>query len=266
VVLVPPAGRLPIDLDILDAELAKGARVLAITGASNVTGALMPLQEIHAKARHHGIPVLLDAAQIAGWLPIDVANVHAMAVAGHKGLRGPWGIGLLYVRPGLDLNSPATTCELPFDGSAPTCTNLPGYCDVGSVNQRALHGLAVAMTGLDEAALTSRLTATRSRVAQLQAGLAHLPGVRILGPLDPAQRLPTVAWTVEGHTSGPLAARMLAHGVRLGSGLQCAPLAHQALGTQDDGCLRASVSPDTTHAEIEQTLSTLTQLLEDRKH
>ena len=257
VVILPPAGRDPLDLVALEEELGRGARLLALSAASSVTGALLPVREAVAMARSAGVPTLMDAAQVAGWLPVRAADAELIAIAGHKALRGPWGLGLLYVAPGVGLQSPVATCELPVDGAAPSCATMPGFCDAGSVNQRALAGLAAAVEDLDEAALAARLAHGRGLIAALQEGLGALGGFAVLGPTEPQKRVPTVAFTKEGCPPARVRAAAKEQGVHLGAGQFCAPLAHQTLGPGPQGCVRISVGPDTTYGDIDQTLDAL---------
>ncbi len=93
-----------MDVTALGHAIRKNTRLIAVAHASNVTGTLQPIREIGKLAREHGIPFLVDAAQTAGHVPLDIEadNVDCVAVPGHKGLLGPLGTGALYIRPGLE--------------------------------------------------------------------------------------------------------------------------------------------------------------------
>lgn len=255
-VVVPPAGDAPLDREALARELATGrARLVAFSAASNVTGALLPIREIVALAHAHGALVLLDAAQAAGWLALDVAalDVDLLAFAGHKGPQAPWGVGGLYVAPRVAMRGPSAARAEP--GA------MPGYCDGGSVDRAALAGLAAGLDWL--AARPDRLERARRLVETLADGLSDLPGLRLHGP-PIAARVPTLALTVDGVRPDALARRLAARGVVASGGRQCAPLAHRTLGTAPDGVLRLSVGPSTRPEDVARALEALGRALSAR--
>lgn len=250
IVRVPPDGDAPFDLAALDAALDAGARLVATTAASNVTGALSPYAEITARAHAAGALSLIDAAQVAGWIDLEVRalDVDLLAFAGHKGPQAPWGIGGLYVHERLTMTTPGAVCDL----DAP-CAPMPGYCDTGSVDRAALAGLGAGLDWLD--ARPDRLARAREHIATLEATAVDA-GARRLGP--PIEgRVPTLALVHEAHAPAALAAELAERGVLASAGLQCAPEAHRALGTDPDGVLRLSVGPTTTDAAIERACEAL---------
>lgn len=247
----------PLDLGALERRLkSERVRLLALTAACNVTGERLPVAEALELARAHGVRTLVDAAQVAGWMTLDQAAPGAdlIAFAGHKGPQAPWGIGGLVAGPAVELASPGATCELPPPGSKQVCAPLPGYCDVGSVDRVALAGLAAGLRWLAEPEQADRLERAQGRVARLTAGLLELPGVRLHGPPEAARRLPTVAITLAGRDPAELARALAALGIQTSAGLQCAPLAHRALGTGGRGVLRLSAGPATAEEEIDAAL------------
>lgn len=262
---LPMSGDAPLDLEALERELRKGdVRLVALTAAANVTGALLPIREAIRLAREFGAMSMIDGAQLAGWWDLDVTSLGAdlFAFAGHKGLHAPWGIGGLYVGPDVTLNTPAATCEIPAPGTKMACAPMPGYCDVGSVDRAALAGLAAAVRWLATAEQCDRLQHARARAARIECEVKQWPGVTVYGPSDPARRMPTVALTVDGITSTELARRLAERGIITSGGLQCAPLAHRTLGTAPDGVFRLSVGPANDDDDITQTLTTLRTVLD----
>ncbi len=275
VVTVRGSADEPVALDELEAVLRAGpVRLVAMTAAGNVTGTLLPVAEIARLAHEHGALFLLDAAQVAGWLPIDVTawDVDLLAFAGHKGLQAPWGIGGLYVAPHVAMNSPAAVCELPAPGamqattaegnpSPAACATMPGYCDVGSVDRAALAGLAAGLAWLDEPGQADRLTRCRELIARLAAAVSAFPHVTLHGPRDPEARCPTLAFTTSTHSPAELAQALAERGVLVGSGLQCAPSAHETLGTAPHGVLRLSVGPAQGDDDIGTAIAALREVL-----
>lgn len=260
-----------LDLDALEGELSRSpVRLVAMTAACNVTGELLPIEQVAELAHAHDALFLVDAAQIAGWIPIDVVAMKAdlLAFAGHKALRAPWGIGGLYVAPHVALASPMATCALPTAGAEPaTCAPMPGYCDVGSVDRLALAGLAAALdAALDDPGAgthADRLSTARSLLDPLETYLDESPHLHRLGVRSSKARLPTVAFTVAGLPLHEAVAAFTHRGLVVAGGLQCAPLAHRALGTDPEGALRVSVGPSNDANDIQRALETLDALRPD---
>jgi selenocysteine lyase/cysteine desulfurase len=261
--VVPPGPAGTFDLSFLEQSLKRGgAKMVAMSAAANVTGDLLPFEQAGNICREHQVLFLVDAAQIVGWfdlhlpeLPIDI-----FAFGGHKGLQGPWGIGGLYVAPQVQMHSPRATCAIqPEEKSVQTengavpCDPMPGYCDVGSVDRIALHGLARAMDYLE--AKPDRLAKAREQIARLQSALERLPGLAVVGNRDVQRRVPTVAVHFPNASSDSdrlkrLQQHLGEHHIIVASGHQCAPLAHQLLGTLETGLLRFSVGPSTKDQQI----------------
>jgi selenocysteine lyase/cysteine desulfurase len=240
--IVAPRGRDgPIDLDVVERELARGVGLLAISGAANTTGERLPIEELAERAHAHGALLLVDAAQIAGWEDIDVRTFGCdlLAFAGHNALQGVWGIGGLYVAPHVDMHT-------------------PDYCDTGSVDRAALAALHAAVAWLGAPERAGRLARAREQVATIEAELRAHTGVRVLGA---GLRMPTVSFVVEGRSPADVATVLRAQGVVASGGHQCAPLAHRSLGTAPDGAVRLSVGPQTRSAEVARVLEVLRDVL-----
>lgn len=235
------------DLDALERVLAAGGvRLVAIAHASNVTGVIVDADRVIALAHAHGALCLLDAAQTAGVLPLDIdaLDVDLVAIAGHKGPHAPQGVGVLVRGSRVPDGAPSTAIAdhgLPPPG--PT-----GFCDVGSVN---LAGVAGLVAGLDWlAARPERADRRRRQVARL---LDAIPGV--IGIADPDRRVGIVSFRLPGEAPATTGARLAAAGIHASTGRHCAPAAHVALGTLPDGAVRLSVGPMTTDEEIERAVA-----------
>ena len=257
--VLPRTEHEPIVLEALEKQLAAGrVRLVAVTAASNVTGEFTPLDEVVRLAHAAGALVLVDAAQTVGWWDIDVPALGAdlVAFAGHKALHAPWGIGGLYVAEGVAMNSPAASCEVPH-GEAPNCAQMPAYCDTGSVDRVALAALTAAAEWLAAAQRRDRLATAQQQAERLWTTAASLPGVTLYGPRDPKSRLPIVSFTVRGRRVAEVAAALGDRGVFAAAGLQCAPLAHQTLGTEAEGVVRLSVGAMNTEADIDRAVAAI---------
>ncbi len=253
----------PLDLQHLQVELAKGdVRLVAMTAACNVTGEILPTDEVRRMAHEHGALCLLDLAQTAGWLDFhaEESGVDMFAFAGHKGMQGPTGIGGLYVAPHVAMTSPSAACEVDLKSPGGSCSTMPGYCDAGSVDRPALSGLAAAVEWLCRTPAKDRLDAARIRLSRIEDLLRQRDDIRIVGAAKAVPRLPTLAFCHATSTPADVGRALAAADVTVGSGLQCAPSAHDALGTAPNGVVRMSVGPATTDADIDAVLSALADL------
>ena len=247
-----------IDLDWLQLTLSQqDVGLIAITAACNVTGELLPYESVIRMAHEHGAMVLIDAAQVVGWLDLDLPTLGADMVAfgGHKGLQSPWGIGGLYLSERAQMECTSAACALPAAGQSQELRpQRPGYCDVGSVDQFALAGLHAAVKGLRQQDTGARLAVARRQIGRIQSLLQSRGNVQVVGPIEPDRRMPTLAFSVAGLSSGQVASEFQQHGIIVGSGIQCAPLAHQTLGTESSGLVRISVGLGQSDEEIEEAI------------
>jgi cysteine desulfurase family protein len=246
--------------------LRGNTRLVAMTHASNVTGAMQPVAEIARLAHERGSLLLVDAAQTLGELPIRVDDLGCdmLAAPGHKGLLGPLGTGILYVAPGVEeklasVRQGGTGTQSDQDVHPDA---LPYKFEAGSLNVPGVLGLGAAaefllVKGLDRvrqhhAALTERLN----------EGLREIRGVRVHGPLAVERRVGVVSMSL-GHYDPQEAAATLdaAYRVQVRSGLHCAPLMHAALGTlSSGGTVRFSVGLFNTTDHIDAAIAAVREM------
>lgn len=266
---IPGSLAEPFALEKLREELQRGGvRLLVMTAASNVTGAWLPYADAIAVAHEYGVKVLLDGAQAVGWRDFNLPalGVDLFAFGSHKGLLAPWGLGGLYVAADVEMNSPGAQCELrPTDApkdSPPQCDLLPGYCDVGSVDRITLQALTAALDWLSVSSADDRLAKAQRQCDQLVSVLAEFPHVEFHSPRDSADRLPTVAFIVKSRSPADISQDLEAHGLIASTGFQCAPLAHETLGTSTAGVVRLSVGMTNDDAEILRAADVLRTVLQ----
>jgi cysteine desulfurase family protein len=218
-------------------------RLVAVIHASNVCGALNDVAAVGAVCRERGVPFLVDAAQSAGAVPIDVEdmNIDFLAFPGHKALMGPLGTGALYVGPNvkprpLYQGGTGTHSELKFQPD-----HLPDLYESGSHNAVGLAGLKAAcefVAGVTPAAIGARKSKLAERFA---AAVDGMPGVAYYGPRDFAHQAGVCSVRVEGMDPALVGHVLDAeYGVMVRTGLHCSPLAHTTLGTIDAGTVRFS--------------------------
>jgi len=237
-----------------------GADVVICTHASNVFGWILPIGDIAALCREKGIPLIIDASQTAGIVPIDAASLGAafIAMPGHKGLYGPQGTGLLLCgtlpTPLLEggTGSESLRAEMP--------SFLPDRAEAGTHNMPGIAGLEQGICFVRRLGHRRILCHERALLAQAKHGLAKKKNVRLFAAPDAAQQLGVLAFTVTGREAEDIASRLAKNGFALRGGLHCAPLAHEQAGTLPDGALRLSVSVFNTPQEIEGFLCAMRRL------
>jgi cysteine desulfurase family protein len=247
-----------IDPQDVKRAITSKTRLIAVTHASNVTGAIQPIREIVSLSEH--ALTLIDAAQSAGHAPLDLNETPAdlVATSGHKGLLGPLGTALLYIRPGVEnmlqpIRQGGTGINSTEDRQP---RELPHRYEAGNLNTPALAGLGAAAAFLQERTISANAAHESARIRRLIDGLQSIPAVRVYGPPASHVRAPVVSFSVEGYDPQEFAAALdAAAGVQCRAGLHCAPRMHDALGTTRlGGLVRMSVGWSTTTEEIDQAL------------
>lgn len=258
-----PQGCLDLD-DLTRALDERETRLVVMIHASNVNGLIMPAREAADLAHQHGALFLLDAAQTAGSMPIDVdeMGVDLLAFPGHKGLLGPTGTGGLYVSPKVDLwpmrqGGTGTQSEKERQPD-----EMPEELESGTVNTVGIAGLGAALRYLADRGLENVRQHELALMARLLAGLAQIPGVTIHGPTDPQRLAATVSISLAGWEPVDAAAALdSSFGIAVRPGLHCAPQAHRTLGTFPQGTVRLSPGPFNSEDEVDQVLKAIRALL-----
>lgn len=241
-------------------------RLVVVTHASNVTGAVQPVEEIGRIAHAKGALFLVDAAQSLGHLPLDVDTIQAdlLAAPGHKGLLGPLGTGLLYIRPGVEeqlapLRQGGTGSQSQQDRQPDL---LPDKYEPGNLNVPGILGLGAGVKHLEACVINTVAAHERRLTERLLDGLRQAGGLRVHGPADAAARVGVVSVTMPGYDPQELAAGLdAAYGIQVRAGLHCAPRMHEALGTlAGGGTVRFSLGCFTTEAEIDAAVSAMCEL------
>ena len=255
-----------LDLDEWAARLnAPGPCLAVAVHASNVTGVLLPLERMAEIANAADVPLIVDASQTAGHIPLDLSAMGAAAVAmpGHKGLLGPSGTGLLYLAPGVEVEplirgGTGSQSELEFQPDF-----APDRYESGTLNAIGIVGLGAAAAYLQELGI-DRVQANATALGRrIRDALAGIDGVVLHGSPDPADSVGIVSVNIEGVPCAT-AARLLDDewGVMTRAGLHCSPAAHRTLGTAPDGTLRLSWGDETSEHEIDLAVEALRTIAE----
>jgi cysteine desulfurase family protein len=257
--LVPFDSEGFIDPEQVAAAVRPETRLVILTHASNVLGTVQPVPEIAVACRARGVPLVLDASQSAGVVPIRIEawGVQGVAFTGHKSLLGPTGIGGLVFGPGLD-PEPTRFGGTGVDSRSPYhTTEYPYRLEAGTINLLGVLGLEASLDYVNRSGSAS-YSREMLLLKRLRDGLRALPRVCLLCADRLDGRLPVLTCTVEGHASEDVAAILDGDfGIAVRAGLHCAPLLHQDMGTIEKGAVRFSLGPFTTGAEIDAAVAAM---------
>ncbi|HVO33095.1 MAG TPA: aminotransferase class V-fold PLP-dependent enzyme [Elusimicrobiota bacterium] len=252
-----------IDPADVAAAVDSHTKLIALVHGSNVTGTLEPVAEVGDIARRSGIPFLVDAAQTAGALPIDVEamKVDLLAFPGHKALMGPLGTGALYIREGIDLDTmrEGGTGSLSEHDVQPDF--LPDRYEAGSHNALGIAGWKAALEFVHEQGVDAIRAHEEKLMEQFLAGASHIKHLTVFGPRDIRRRIAVFSVRLDEYAPQELSHRLFeGAGLMTRSGLHCAPGAHQTLETYPLGTTRLSFGYFNTPDHVDQALAALDRL------
>ena len=260
-VAIDPATGL-IDLDDLRRAIRPTTKLIALAHASNVTGTLQPLREIGKIAREHGVLLVVDAAQSAGHMPIDVQRdyVDFLAAPGHKGLLGPLGTGFLYIRPGLE--SQMTTIREGGTGSVSELDRQPDFMpdrfEPGSHNAIGIIGLSAGVQWVTDRGVEKLREHELDLIRTFIDGVSDIPHLRYFGPQGVRNRVGVFSVVVGDRVPLDLSGALEAEfGVLTRPGLHCAPLIHEAIGTTARRTTRFSFGPFLSKQDVKYATDAL---------
>ena len=210
---------------------------------SNVFGFILPVEEIAGLCRERNVPLIVDASQSAGCVPLDMEALGTayMAMPGHKGLYGPQGTGLLLC---------GDTAPQPLleggTGSASLVQTMPDFLpdrlEAGTHNVTGIAGLLEGLRFVRRTGVENIGRRESALICRLSANLEQIPGITLFRAQDPRAQAGVLSLQVEGMDSEELGERLGRRGVAVRAGLHCAPLAHKTAGTLEEGTVRLSVS------------------------
>ena len=237
------AGRKLFDpadtLERFEDALRRGVKAAVFTHVSNVFGYVLPVEEMAALCRLYRIPFVLDAAQSAGSLPVDMEKLGAdfIAMPGHKGLLGPQGTGLLLCKDRLE--------PLIYGGTGSDSKNpgmpdyLPERAEAGTLNVPGIAGLSAGIAWLQRVGVDKILERQQRQAKRCAAALEKM-GFRVFSGENQAG---TVSF-VPGCDCEEAAEHLARKGIAVRAGLHCAPVAHESAGTLETGTVRISFGHD----------------------
>ena len=234
--------------------LDQGGDAAICTHVSNVFGFILPIQEIAELCRQREVPLIVDASQSAGVLPLDIQELGAAFVAmpGHKGLYGPQGTGLLLCNRDPTPILEGGTGSESLKQSMPQF--LPDRLEAGTHNIAGVAGLLEGLRFLRRRDIRW-IAGHESRLIQRMGnGLSRLPGVEVFQASMPKAQSGVLSFRIKGRDCEDVGEALGDRGFALRAGLHCAPEAHRTAGTLETGTVRASVSAFNTEMEIDRFL------------
>ena len=245
----------------INREIRHNTKLVFCTGASNVLGKILPIEKIGRLCRENGIMFGIDAAQIAGVLPVDMKkmNIDFLCVAPHKGLYAPTGTGILIARKRIDntiIEGGTGTNSLEMNQPE----NLPERLESGTLNIPGIAGVLAGIRFVEKMEIERIYNHELSLIARLYDDLAKIPEVTLYTP-PPVKNsfVPLLPFNLKNVPSSAVATELSKNGIAVRGGFHCAPSAHYMMSTMDDGAVRVSTSVFNTERQIGYFLYVLKQ-------
>ena len=252
-----------VDPDEIAARFRPNTKVVVVNHGSNVIGTIQPVAEIGKRCRERGIVFVVDAAQTAGVIPIDVVamSIDVLAFTGHKSLLGPTGTGGLYVRDGVDIRHTRFGGTGVHSAHPYHLDEYPYRLEVGTGNVLGIAGLYFAQQYLAKRGIDAIYKHEMELFARLQAGLERIEGVRLHGTTSLEHRLPVLSFTLAGRDPGDVGSLLdVDYDIACRTGLQCAPLIHEQMGTGEHGTVRLSVGPMNERKDVDAAVEAVGEI------
>ena len=248
-----------VDPDEFKGRFKSNTRLVVVNHASNVIGTVQPIRQIGALCREASIPFVVDASQSAGIVPIDVEadNVDVLVFTGHKALMGPTGIGGLYVRPGLEIGMTRAGGTGVRSAVKGHLAEYPYRLEYGTINLLGVAGLNAGARWILEQGIEALHERSMKLTTLLRDGLKDIPGVTTYCQDDLSEHIAVFLFNIDGFEAGATSPLFdVDHDIACRTGLHCAPLIHEQLGTAGrHGAIRFSLGPFNTEAHIQAAIA-----------
>ena len=259
-----------IQLESMDSLIRPNTVAMIINHASNVCGTIQPLESIGSICKAHNLQFIVDAAQTAGVIPIDVKACHidALCFTGHKGLLGPQGIG------GIILTKEMAQTLTPliaggtgsFSHLETMPTHMPDAFEAGTLNLPGIIGLNEGLAYIESQGMENIHNHELALTQSFLEGLQSIDGINIVGKQNIQDRTAVVSITIDGMDPANIAYELEStYHIMTRVGLHCAPRAHQTLRTYPEGTVRFSFGYANTHKDVESALSALNTIVKSSK-
>ncbi|MDD4564456.1 MAG: aminotransferase class V-fold PLP-dependent enzyme [Eubacteriales bacterium] len=244
-------------------EIKDNTKMIVCTHASNVTGTIMPVKELGYLAKERNLIYMVDAAQSAGCLPINVKemNIDMLAVPGHKSLLGPMGTGFLFAGEGVKLR------PLKEGGTGTKSRDLiqpddfPEGYEAGTINVPGIVGLGYSIKYILNMGVENIKAYEEELIQTLDESLRSMRNVTVYGPNDCRKKAGIVSFNINSRSCEEVCDKLDdVYGIAARGGFHCAGLAHKTIGTYETGTVRMSVGPYNTKKDIYAAIEAVYQL------
>jgi cysteine desulfurase / selenocysteine lyase len=252
-----------VDPDAVRRAITPKTRLIAQTHCSNVLGTVQPIQEIGKLAREHDLLFLVDAAQTAGVVPIDLQAmfIDLLAFPGHKSLLGPTGTGALYVGPRTEVKAWREGGTGGDSASETQPRELPYFLEGGTPNVLGVAGMSAGIQYVLDKGMDKILAHEVGLTERLWRRLDEIGGYEVFGHRDPARRVGTLSFRSESLPAAELGGILdQTFDIAVRPGLHCAPYIHRSLGTFPEGTVRVSPGPFSTTDDMDQLAQALAEI------
>ena len=254
-----------MDISAIEGMIRENTRLFVLSHASNVCGTVQDVAAVGEICRKHNIPLVLDAAQSAGHIPVDFAafGLSALAIPAHKGLLGPQGIGALLVTA--EFARTMSPLIAGGTGSMSDSEELPPYMpdrfESGTPNLPGIYGWSGAMDYVNRVGVEKIHEREQALTCRFLQAVKDLPKVRVVGRLTDEGRVSVISLDFAELDNAEASDRLEQEfGILTRCGLHCAPSAHKSLGTFPRGTVRFSFGPWTTEAEVDAAAAAVAQI------
>ena len=252
-----------LNIDDLEKAIKPNTKLIVTTHASNVCGTLIDIKSISEIANKHNILYLIDASQTVGVYDIDLKDIKAdmLAAPGHKGLLGPQGTGILYIREGLniDILKEGGTGSRSEDLFQPDL--FPDKYESGTHNTPGIVGLNEGVKFIFKEGIDKIKEHEEELCKYMLERLEEVPNIIIYGPKDANKRASVISINIGNMDSGEITFLLDSeYNIATRSGIHCAPLAHKTLGTLEQGAVRFSIGYFNTKEEIDKAVAALKEI------
>ena len=252
-----------LNIDDLEKAIKPNTKLIVTTHASNVCGTLIDIKSISEIANKHNILYLIDASQTVGVYDIDLKDIKAdmLAAPGHKGLLGPQGTGILYIREGLNIGilKEGGTGSRSEDLFQPDL--LPDKYESGTHNTPGIVGLNEGVKFIFKEGIDKIKEHEEELCKYMLERLEEVPNIKIYGPKDANKRASVISINIGNMDSGEITFLLDSeYDIATRSGIHCAPLAHKTLGTLEQGAVRFSIGYFNTKEEIDKAVAALKEI------
>lgn len=266
--ILPADSRGKIDVGLFEEAIKPDTKSIVMAHGSNVTGNVTDIQAIGDLCRRHKLLFIVDAAQTAGLLPIDMVKNHisALCLSGHKSLLGPQGTGALCLAEGV-FPQPLIYGGTGMDSFAAGMPSvLPERLEAGTLNVHGLAGL-LAACGYIRSYGQDRMHSEASALSKaFIEGIRDIEGLILYGDFGDENRTPVVSLNIREMDAGELADELYeGFGIAVRAGAHCAPLVHRTFGTEKQGMLRFSFSHLNTMEEVKAAIDALRTIGEEAR-